>query len=168
VTKKVLPAAVAVVVVVLTGINFYAYPDSPVPIWVSHPIGIVATGYLVIGFVLPAVLGRQRPQDPSPWPPLATGRCGGRVGLVKFSGPLIKVTVYPDRLTLKLFLMGEYTILGTAIRTISQDGWRVVVDHTSPGRISPVRLHGLKGHVIAAILRIERDDQRAARRSRKS
>lgn len=156
------------VVGVLAFVNFWLRDSSPVPIWVSHPIGMVAMGYVVIGVLLPAILGRARPHDPSPWPPVAVARCSGRVGWVRFSGPLIKVTVYPDRLTLKLFLMGEYTITGPEIRSISVSGWRgLVVEHTA-GRFSPVRLHGLAAHVVAAIQRIQRDDQSAARRSRTS
>jgi hypothetical protein len=87
---------------------------------------------------------------------------------VRFSGPLIKVTVYPDRLTLSLFLMGEYTITGPEIRSVTLVRRQLVVEHAALGRTSPVRLHGLADHVVAAIMRIDRGGQRAARRSRTS
>jgi hypothetical protein len=61
---KVRLAYPALIVLVLAMINFGMFAvngTAPVPVFVSHPIGMVAGAYLVFAFVLPGMFGRQGP-----------------------------------------------------------------------------------------------------------
>lgn len=161
---KVLLGLVAMAVVLLGFLNFGLAATeraTPVPVFVSHPFVIVALGYLVIGFALPAVLGLGAPRVlPPAGPVLSTFRSGGRIGLVNFGGPLIRVSVYADRLTLKPILMGECVIHGSEIQSVgleSRLGRRLVIRHSGPGRTSPVQLFSVPDNSVRQISLVRRD-----------
>jgi len=163
---RALLAYVAWVVMVLSFVNFgwsWLHHASPVPILVSHPLLLLSIGYLLFGFYLPATFGGAGLNRvlPPPGPVVAAGRCGGRIGRLAVSGRLITVTAYADRLTLRLILIsGEYTIHGSEIRSVAENGpWRrqVVIEHTAPGRASPLLLHAPPDDLRWAIFQIRRD-----------
>jgi hypothetical protein len=161
---RVLLGSVALVVVLLGFLNFGLAATgraTPVSAFVSHPFAIVALGYLVIGFAFPAMLGlgASRVLPPS-GPMLSTFRSGGWIGLVKVRGPLIRVSVYADRLTLKPILMREFVIHGSEIQSVGQEGHlsrRLVIRHNGPGRTSPVRLFSVPDNSMRQIFHIRRD-----------
>lgn len=168
---RVLLGCVAIVVVLLGFLNFglaAAGRATPVSVFVSHPFAIVAFGYLVIGFAFPAVLGLGASRVlPPPGPVLSTFRSGGRIGLVNFAGPLIRVSVHADRLTLKPILMGECVIHGSEIHSVGQEGHlsrRLVIRHSGPGRTSPVRLFSVPDNSMRQIFHIRRDPLPATKR----
>lgn len=114
----------AFVIVALAMVNFglvFVQRPTPVPVYVSHPLGMLAGASLMFVFVLPSSvsgrLGIGRVLPP-PGPGIATGKCGGRLGRMTVSGRLITVTVYADRLTLRIFPMGEFTIHGSDIDSV--------------------------------------------------
>lgn len=164
--RKVWLGYLALVVFVLAFANFmlFAFTDStPVPVLVSHPLGMVAGGYLGFQFMFPWLLGRRGVGRvlPPPGPPVATYRCAGRIGRVKFSGRLITATVYADRLTLHPRFLGDYTIHGSDIRSITDDRvlWSraVVITHVAPDVASPVALLSLPADIRDQLSWIRRD-----------
>lgn len=162
---KTLLGYLALVVVVLAVANFVwlaATGVAAVPMYVSHPLGIVAAFYLLFVFVVPTMLGRQVPRAlPPAGPPIATFRAGGRLGRVGYSSSLTAVTVYADRLTLKPLFLGEYTIHGSDIRSVTDLGGmmfrRVRIEHAGPGLFTRITLTRVPDDARAMIARISRD-----------
>jgi hypothetical protein len=155
----------ALVVLVLAMLNFTTFfvtHTAPVPVWASHPLGMLAGGYLAFVFVFPSMLGRRgaRRVLPPPGPPTAHYRCGGSIGRMRFSGRLITLTVYADRLTLSPILLGDCTIHGSDLRAVRHDRamWqRTVIEHTAPDVTSPVTLYSLPEDIRDRLSAIRRD-----------
>jgi hypothetical protein len=162
---KVLLGCLALIVVVLALANFVVFNttgDAAMPIYVSHPLGMLTVVYLVFVFVVPTMLGRPSARVlPAAGPPTAMFRSGGRLGRVNFSGRLIKVTVHRDRLVLRPFLLGEYTIHGSEIRSVIDLGGmmfrRVQIEHAGPGLFSRVVLRSVPDHARTQIGHIARN-----------
>jgi hypothetical protein len=167
---KTLLGYLALVALVLGLANFAVFAatqESAVPIYVSHPLGMLAAFYLLFVFVIPTMLGRQAARVlPPAGPPVAMFRSGGRIGRVAFSGKLIKVTVYADRIVLKPVFLGEYTIHGSEIQSITDLGGmmfrRVRIEHAGAGTFSRVTLYSVPDHARSQIAHISRDPWIAA------
>lgn len=156
-----LALAVGVLAGISFGISAFNHAFS-VPVYVSLPLGALAIVWLMSMVVIPTLLGRLGPQRvlPPPGPAQATGRCGAHFGKwLDWSRGLAQVTVYSDRLTLRLVISGEYTVHGSDIRSITRKGPEhdLIIDHTGPGRASPLELMSLGPNVSRAISRIRRD-----------
>jgi hypothetical protein len=154
----------ALVVFVLAIVNFtvlFVTHTSPLPLWASHPPGMLAAAYLAFVFVFPSMLGRRGVRVlPPPGPPVATCRCGGSIGRTRLLGRMIRLTVHPDRLTLSPRFLGDYTVHGSDLRLVHHDrrAWqRTVIEHTSPEVISPVTLDSLPDDVLGWLSAIRRD-----------
>ncbi|MEV4318774.1 hypothetical protein [Actinocrispum sp. NPDC049592] len=137
-------AVIAVVVAVLALVNFFTRGASGIPVIVSHPLGMLAMAYLLFARVFPAFTGDGR-QDAVPAPAgplLAEGSFSGRIGVLAFRGPLLKISVFDDRIVLRPLLMGERTILAGHIAAIRPDTWSLAhglaIEHTVSGTRSPV------------------------------
>lgn len=135
--------ALAVVVAALGIANFFT---QTIPVFVSHPLAVLAIGFLVLRRVAPAVLLRSAgPPPPHTGPPHATARCSGSIGAVQLRN-MLKVTAYADRLVVGVPLVGSRTIMaGQLVRVDEQHvlahGWPAIrIEHTSPGLVSPVTL----------------------------
>lgn len=166
---KVWSAYAAVAILFLSVINFLLFfvsGSSPVSLYISVPLGGLAVGYLVYAFLVPAILGEpDSKQLTLAGSAIATGLCGGKIGDVSIFGPFIGVTVYSNGLTLRPFKLGEYTIHRRDISSITDGGgfWlrRVVIEHTAPGKASPVVLTSRSARLRTAIMRIARDRAKA-------
>lgn len=161
---KIWLAYAALIVVYLALINYllsFASQVPPVMPVLSALVGMLAFLYLTYGLIVPAMFGRLGPKRelPPAGPVIATGRCEGRVGWFSFSGP-IRVTVHSDRLTLRAFAIGEYTIHGQEISSITESRrrWRheLAIEHTAPGNASPFVLTSRSDDLSSAIAHIDR------------
>lgn len=162
---KVLLGCLALVIFVLGNVDAFRFMttgESVVPFAVNGVLRFVAFVYLVFAVVLPAIIGRQAPRaSPPAEPPIALCRCGARFRFLGFWPPMVGVTVYTDRLTIRPLLMREYTILVTELVSISE--WRGLfntgyrIDHAAPGLVSPFKLFWLADDVLASIQRIHHD-----------
>ncbi len=150
-------AVIAVVVAVLAFVNFVARDATGIPVAVSHPLFMLAMVDLLFAYVFPAFTGHGR-QDPVPasaGPPLAEGSFSGRIGVLAFRGPLLKVSVFGDRVVLRPLLMGERTILAAHIAAVRPDTWGLSgglsIEHTTSGTRSPVFVRVTSGPVFQAL-----------------
>jgi hypothetical protein len=135
--------ALAVVVAALGFANFFT---QTIPVYISHPLGMLAIGFLLLRRVAPAML--LRPADPPPphtGPPHATARCSGSIGAIQLRN-MLKVTAYADRLVVGVPLVGTRTIMADQLVRVDQQsvlahGWPAIrIEHTSSGLVSPVTL----------------------------
>lgn len=160
---KVLLGYVAIVVAGFGLVNFGLLAldrATPVSVAVSHPLAIVAMGYLAFAFVIPARLGLDVPRVlPLAGPDLATYRCVGRIGKVRVFRGQIMATVSADRLTLRPKFVNDYVIHGSDIRSITDESRmrQLVIEHAAPGSGSPVVLYRLPDDIIRLIQQIRRD-----------
>lgn len=163
--EKVLLGYVAIVVAGFGFVNFGLLAvgrATPVSVAVSHPLAIVAMGYLVFVFVIPARLGLDVPRVlPPPGPDLATYRCFGRIGNLRVFRGQIMVTVSADRLTLRPKFVNDYVIHGSDIRSITDENRmrQLVIEHAAPGSGSgsPVVLYRLPDDISRLIQQVRRD-----------
>ena len=87
----------ALIVVVLAVINFGVlvnHQSPPVPVFITHPLGIAASAYR-FPFQLSGRFGQLSPRRalPPAGPLIATGRAGGRIGRVRFGSRSLNVAV---------------------------------------------------------------------------
>jgi hypothetical protein len=112
---------------------------------VPKPAVVVCGIYVFVRFAIPLMVGRgQRPGEvPRPdGRPVAEVRCGGRIGFMRFKGPLMNVAVYTDRFVIRV-LWREYTIIGDDINAVVDGYWPGVVKimHSAEGVRSPIQLY---------------------------
>ena len=116
----------AIVVVVVGLANFVEYirtATSPFPIVISHPLAILAAGYLLTQVILPWFMGSQSHEEAAQREqllrasgvPLASTRTGGRIGGVYVSRNWLAVQVFPGGILLKPMLMGSRAILNSEV-----------------------------------------------------
>lgn len=147
--------ALAVVLGAFAFVNFIVFVTAGaplgVPIVVSHPIGMVAMGYLVIRHVLPRALGGRDHSAaaaanlPPAGTTLASAWCSGQIGPVSF-GNTLRVSVHADRIVLKPLFAARRTIMAAEITGLSTGGGlafggpALTIDHVAPGVRSPLVL----------------------------
>ena len=158
---KVLLGCVALVVFVLAVASQVVGTRGGAVAFAAVPLGMVAIGYLLYAFVVPAMFGRPSRVLPPAGQPVAMFRSGGQIGRLTVSGRLMRVTVYADRLTLDMVLLGEYTIHGSRIRSIIDHGGMrsngVRIEHLGPGLFSRVTLTSVPDDARASLTRITGD-----------
>lgn len=132
---------VAVVVAVLGIANFFA---QVVPLYISHPLSIAAIGYVLVVQVFPrAVLRAADPPPPLAGPPLVARRCSGRIGAIDIRN-MMWVTVYADRIVVRVMLLGTRTIMADEIISVSEESLLahgatgIRITHSAAGLVSPV------------------------------
>ena len=133
-------------------------------VFVTHPLAIAGGAYFAFSRAFPAMMaGRSSPESQAlraAWiratgPILAFGRCGGQVGGVRYSGPLLMVSVAAAGIIVKPAFMSERSILTSEIRSIAARrgvlglGWRVVVDHEGVDSSSPLVIFVRPEHPVA-------------------
>lgn len=113
-------------------------PSAPLPL---IPVcGI----YVAIRFVFPFLTGRGRRPGEIPPPtgrPSAERTCAGRIGIMRFQGPMMHVAVYIDRLVIRAMWL-EHTIMRDEIAEIT-DGFLggVRITHWANGTRSPIWIY---------------------------
>jgi hypothetical protein len=112
----------AVVLVVVGLANFVVYigtATSPFPVLLSHPLAILAAGYLLTQVILPWFMGNQSREEVAQreqllrasGAALAATRTGGRIGGVYVSRGWLAVQVFPAGILLKPTLMRSSAVL---------------------------------------------------------
>jgi len=116
-------------------------------VFVTHPLGLLAGGYLLFAFVFPGLAGRRGPDADARLAKVrasgdarASARCGGRIGKLRVSGPLVRVAVHPAGLVVAPLLLGARAVLTGEIREIRPSAGGVEIAHTSPDVRSPLDL----------------------------
>jgi hypothetical protein len=115
-------AVLAIVLVVVGLANFVVYvgaATSPFPVVISHPLTILAAGYLLTQLVLPWFMGSQSREESAQreqllrasGAPLAAANTGGRIGGVYVSRGLLTVQVFPGGILLKPLLMRSSAVV---------------------------------------------------------
>jgi hypothetical protein len=163
---KLLLGGLAVIAVVFGFVNFFLNMTGAVPrggaqsdylpsvsIAVSHPLAIIGFAYLLIAFVLPARMGQRTGPGVedrvrlvrSSGAEIASAWCGGRIGRVRFRGPLLNIAVYPTGLLIQPILMSPAVILRAEIRRLEVKrqfiiGTEIRVVFSSPDLVSPLAL----------------------------
>jgi hypothetical protein len=135
-------------------------------VFVTHPLAILAGAYLAFSRVFPAMMaGRSSPESRASRAAWIRGtgqildfaRCAGRLGDVRFSGPLLMVWVAAAGIIVKPVFMSERSILTSEIRSIAARrgifGWRIEVDHEGVDSSSPLVLYIRPEHPVAQAIR---------------
>jgi hypothetical protein len=135
-------------------------------IFVTHPLAILGAAYLAFTRVFPSMMaGRSSTESQTSraaWirgtgPILAFARCAGQVGGVRYSGPLLMVSVAAAGIIVKPVFMAERSILTSEIRSIAARrglfGWRVEVAHEGIDSASPLVLYIHPDHPVAQAIR---------------
>jgi hypothetical protein len=120
-------------------------------LFVTHPLAMVALAYVIFRFVFPSLIGGQMDSGNADirvrlvrdsGAAIASGRCAGQLGEVRFSGPLLSVAVFPGGLLIKPLFMRSSVILIDEIRQVVAIsgffGPRLQIDHTGLGTASPL------------------------------
>jgi hypothetical protein len=122
--------------------------------------------YLLLKFVFPSMMAGRTTGDVAgeraaavraSGQVIATERAGGRLGEVWFSGPLLRISVYPAGIVIKPALMTEHAILASEIRRVVHAGGvlgrRVEVEHAGIDSASPFVVSGQSsdGPLVRAI-----------------
>jgi hypothetical protein len=116
----------AIVLVVVGLANFVVYvgtATSPVPVLISHPLAILAAGYLLTQLILPWFMGNQSREESAQreqllrasGAPLAATNTGGRIGGVYVSRGWLSVKVFPGGILLKPLLMRSSAVLNSEV-----------------------------------------------------
>jgi len=168
---KIILGIAAAVIVAFGFINFFVSINTPtrIPILISHPLAMLAMAYLLFQFIFPRMLYPSSPHNTSEGidkvhlsgTELATGLCGGSIGMLHFRGPLIRVRVFPGGLLIKPLLMPAAPILREEI-TVIQEKQQLLTSmieliHTSKSIHSPLRLGFSKNSSVDAALLLLQD-----------
>ena len=134
---------------------------------VSHPLAMLATGFLMFGWLFPFGMGRVRPDTAArvtqlreSGPPLASAMVSGRIGWLGLRGPFLRVSVYPDGIVFQPLLMPSRAILASELVAVEAEppgfgglrAARVELRHTSPDLRAKVVLYiGERDQLTAAL-----------------
>lgn len=122
---------------------------------ITHPIALASGAYLLLRFIFPSMMAGRTSRVTtidrarrirSSGPLLTSGRTAGQLGEVRFSGPLLDVSVFPGGLVIKPVFMNERAILASEIRDVTVKrgifGQRIEIGHAGVDSISPFVLFG--------------------------
>ncbi len=147
-TRHVIGAVATVVVVFGTANFFLAGSDDAgllgVPLYVSHPLMMLALPCLLVVYLVPFLIGTGRRLPAPAGEPRLVARARGRIGPIWFPAGTLRLRVYHDRLVVHPLLLAPHTILGTEIVRFEPgytDGVASVrVFHGAPGTKHPIAL----------------------------
>ena len=128
------------------------YRAHAISVFLTHPMGMLAIGYLLLSYAFPAFIFRGTSaaraetehavrSSGTPW---VTFRCGGKIGRLNVGGPLLRVAVHPRGIRIKPVLMAPFAIPASEIVQITvSDKWLmrgIELQHCSPCVASPILL----------------------------
>jgi hypothetical protein len=131
----------------------------------SWAVAMIAMVYLALRFVGPRFLYRAGSDAISTTelrvrtsgPALSERRCGGRIGKINFSTPLLRVAVYRSGLWIKPAFMNAFAVSTDDLRSIDQDrgvvSKRTHIVHGSAEIASPIVLYCGADEPLAAELK---------------
>ncbi|HEX5823950.1 MAG TPA: hypothetical protein VFY18_05750 [Candidatus Limnocylindrales bacterium] len=137
-----------------------------ISVFITHPIAIAGMAYVLLRFVFPSMMAGRATGALSTervaavsnsGSPLASARTGGKVGEVVFSGPMLRISVYPGGIVIKPAFMRERAILASEIRRVVKKsgilGRRVEIEHAGVDSTSPFVISGraTDGELVQAI-----------------
>lgn len=135
-------------------------------VFITHPFLLASMAYLLFRFGFPSMIAGRTSQVAtndrarrirSSGPLLTSGRAAGQVGGVRFSGPLLEVSVFPGGLVIKPVFMNERAILASEIRDVTVKrgifGQRVEIAHAGVDSTSPFVLFGSGDSALAQAIR---------------
>lgn len=124
-----------------------------ISVFVTHPLALAGGAYLLIRFVFPAMMtGRTAATGTNDRAQsirgsgalLASARSAGQLGEVRFSGPLLNVSVFPGGIVVKPVFMREQAFLASEIRRVSERrsvfGRGIKIEHAGVDSLSPLIL----------------------------
>lgn len=135
-------------------------------VFVTHPLAMAGLAYLPFRDLFPnlmagsagrglavarAHLVRQSGLE------VASTRCAGTVGGVRFAGPLLGVSVFPGGILIKPVLLDPCVILASEVRRVTVQrrfiDQRLEIEHAGVGSISPVTLSVPAGSAVTMAIR---------------
>jgi hypothetical protein len=143
-------AVLAVLFFLALAFNVEAFMDMPR--LVTGPLSLIAIAYLLLVWIFPLVIGRERPDTAqrvervrASGPPTASMSCSAQLGKLRMRGPLLNVTVHPGGIILKPIFMAPRGMLVSEIEAleIHRQLWMryVSIRHTAPDVASKVVLY---------------------------
>jgi hypothetical protein len=116
--------------------------------FVMQPIGLVAIGFLVFGFLVPSLVGRASPEAPervrklvASGPLLGSARCRARIGSANLP---VRVAVHPGGIVVRPMWLSERAIASGEISAVRRrDGMLVSgveIEHGGVDLASPILL----------------------------
>jgi hypothetical protein len=164
---------VSLLVVLGSLANFFVWvstSSSPLPVIITHPLGLVAGFYLFTQVINPRLMGRQSTAESrqreaflrGTGAPLAATRSGGRIGRAYLRSGYLKIEVYPGGILLKPTFMTSLAVLTSEISGVRLkrgvfEGTFVEIQCSSSAVNSPVALFvGPSSDVVRAIEHITR------------
>jgi len=166
---KYIPTTLAIVCVAVGLVNFVVTTGGADHSWspsllFTHPLAIAGIGYLLFRHISPRFLYRAPREQriatvqaiEHSGPPLTTIACGGTIGSVNFSGPLLRATVFPGGLRIKPIFLAAFAVAGSEITAIAfKREWglsSVEIVHVSAEVASPIQLQCAKNDPFIAAL----------------
>ena len=125
---------------------------SEYSVCISHPLAMMGMGYLLLQLVFPAVMYQKTEGEiaqtvaevEQSGKVIKTTRCSGEIGMVHFSGSIIRARIYPGGLVIKPILMPSLAVRWEQIESV-EDYKRflangIEIKHTSPEVAKPLIL----------------------------
>jgi hypothetical protein len=147
-----------------------------VSVFITHPLAIAGMAFLLTRFIFPSMMvGRttQAGTDDraarirSSGPLITSSRTAGQVGAIRFSGPLLNVSVYPGGLVIKPVFMNAHAIPASEIQSVEPRrgvfGRRVEISHAGVDSASPFVLFGSGDSALVKAIEHVANNARAAR-----
>jgi hypothetical protein len=128
---------------------------------VLQPLAVVAFGFLILGFVVPSLVGRPTPEAPdrvrnviASGPVLATARCRARIGIAKVP---VRLAVHPGGIIVRPMWLGDRAIVSGEITAVRRRAGIFVagveIEHRGVDLVSPIVLRLGAGNPVATALR---------------
>lgn len=127
---------------------------------ITHPLAMLGLGYLIFRYAFPSFMGTRLVDTStrlgditSSGQKIAFVRCGGLIGGVNMTSPLLAVSVYPRGISMKPIFMPALAVLGDEIHTVRSTrrflAARLEIDHTAHQYPSPLVLYLRPEHPVA-------------------
>lgn len=121
-------------------------------VFITHPLGMGGMAFLLFRYIFPRFMRGDDGANASriqaareSGPELVSGRCGGRLGEIQFSAPLLRVSVFPAGVLIKPIWMAAKVILASELRGVAFKrqflATALEVDHSGVDVASPVLLY---------------------------
>jgi len=127
---------------------------------VTHPLAMIAMAFVLFRYGFPMFMGTRLSESTArvssveaSGPRLMAMRCGGIVGEVNFTSPLLGVAVFPAGVVIRPILMSPVVVLGSEIRKTTATrrflASRFEIEHAAVDAPSPIVLYLRQQSVLA-------------------